>query len=260
MGVVFLAEDVVLKRNVAYKVLPQSIRENPAALQSFLQEARIAAALNHPNLVTIFDTGKNGEDIYITMEYVDGQSLKSFLERNKPPIEVLMEIMKSICLGVAYAHERNVIHRDLKPGNIMLLHDRTVKIMDFGLARLLTDTIIEKTSVKGTPLYMSPEQIIGKKVDKQSDIYSLGCLFYRMLAGHPPFTKGDIYFNHLHTMPSPPTSSRLKIPDALSQIILKSIEKRKEDRITEIEEILESLTQLCPETASLPRAVRTSNG
>ncbi len=244
MGVVYLAEDAILKRQVAYKILPQSIRENPAVLQNFLQEARIAAALNHPNIVTIFDTGKNGDDIYITMEFIDGISLKHYLERYRAPLRERIGIMKSICRGVIYAHERQVIHRDLKPANVMLLKDRTVKIMDFGLAKMMTDTMQEKTSIKGTPLYMSPEQIVGEKVDTASDIYSLGCTFYRMLTARPPFSKGDIYYQHLHTPPTPPKMVTPEIPAALDEIILKCLEKEKAKRFKSVKKLLEALSAL----------------
>ncbi len=244
MGVVYKAEDAVLKRIVAYKILPESIKENPSVLQNFLQEAQIAAALNHPNIVTIFDTGKNGPDIYITMEYIDGISLKYYLERYPSSIPQLLETMKSICRGVAYAHKKRVIHRDLKPSNVMLLHDYTVKIMDFGLAKILTETMVEKTSIKGTPLYMSPEQIVGAKVDTRSDIYSLGCTFYRMLTGRPPFSKGDIYYQHLHATAISLRSINPEISPELEKIILKCIEKKKTLRYQSVDEMISAISRL----------------
>jgi len=244
MGVVYQAQDTILKRLVAYKVLPQAIKENETMLQNFLQEARIAAALNHSNVVTLFDTGKNGDEIFITMEYVDGISLKEYLETKSLGIGDLVGIMKSICRGVAYAHSQNVVHRDLKPANVMLAKDRTVKIMDFGLAKMVTDSVADKTSVKGTPLYMSPEQILGQKVDQQSDIYSLGCTFYRMVAGRPPFTQGDVYYQHLHTSPVSPRSLNADLPGDLEKIILKCIEKKKENRYKAVNELLDDLVLL----------------
>jgi len=256
MGVVYQAEDAVLKRHVAYKILPDTIKENPTVLKNFLHEAQIAAALNHPNLVTIFDTGKHGDDIYITMEYVDGITLKQYLERYKASLEELLDIMKSICRGVAYAHTRDVIHRDLKPSNVMLLRDRTVKIMDFGLAKRLTDAMNERTSVKGTPLYMSPEQIVGEQVDKLSDIYSLGCTFYRMLTGKPPFSKGDIYYQHLHTYASAPRSINPMIPSALEKIVLKSIEKKKELRYQTVDDMIDAISNLSKSVGHSPRPAR----
>lgn len=244
MGVVYQAEDTLLKRTVAYKVLPAAIRENELMLQSFLQEARIAAALNHPNVVTIFDTGKNADEIFITMEYVNGITLKEYLEKNETPITKLIEIMKEICVGVAYAHSRNVVHRDLKPANVMLAHDLRVKIMDFGLAKVVSESAADKTSVKGTPLYMAPEQILGEKVDQQSDIYSLGCTFYRMVAGRPPFVQGDVYYHHLHTPPTHPRTLNPKISEQLDRVIMKTIEKEKSKRYKKVTEVIEDLTKL----------------
>lgn len=245
MGVVYQAEDTVLKRTVAYKILPPTLKEHPAVLTSFLQEARVAASLNHPNIVTIYDTGKNGDDLYITMEYVDGITLKESLDKTgKQPIGQLLGIMREICKGVAYAHSRQVIHRDIKPANVMLGKDGTVKIMDFGLAKVLSQSMADKTSVKGTPLYMSPEQILGKNVDHQSDIYSLGCSFYRIVANRPPFSQGDIYFHHLHTQAAPPKQFNTEIPDRLNQIILKAIEKEKNKRYKSVKDLLNDLKQV----------------
>lgn len=241
MGVVYQAEDTLLKRLVAYKVLPAAIRDNEVMLQSFMQEARIAAGLNHPNVVTIFDTGKNADEIFITMEYVNGITLKEHLEKNAPPITKLIEIMKEICVGVAYAHSKNVVHRDLKPANVMLAHDQRVKIMDFGLAKVVSESVADKTSVKGTPLYMAPEQILGEKVDQQSDIYSLGCTFYRMVAGRPPFVQGDVYYHHLHTPPTHPRALNPKVSEELDRIIIKTIEKEKSKRYKKVAEIIQDL-------------------
>jgi len=242
MGVVYQAEDSVLKRIVAYKVLPPSLKEHPAVLNSFLQEARVAAALNHPNIVTIYDTGKNARDIFITMEFVDGISLKESLEKNSnQPLSKLLEIMREICKGVAYAHSRKVIHRDIKPANVMIGKDGAVKIMDFGLAKVLSQSMADKTSVKGTPLYMSPEQILGQNVDHQSDVYSLGCSFYRMVTGRPPFIQGDVYYHHLHTQPTPPKQLNTRLPDSMNRIILRAIEKTKEKRYKSAEELLADL-------------------
>ncbi|HET6371536.1 MAG TPA: protein kinase [Nitrospiria bacterium] len=242
MGVVYQAEDTVLKRIVAYKVLPPTLKEHPAVLTSFLQEARVSAALNHPNIVTIYDTGRNGDDIFITMEFVDGVSLKENLEK-KPnqAISDLVQIMKEMCEGVSYAHSRNVIHRDIKPANVMIGKDGAVKIMDFGLAKVLSQSMADKTSVKGTPLYMSPEQILGQNVDHQSDIYSLGCSFYRMVAGRPPFIQGDVYYHHLHTVPIPPKQVNPQVPDTLNRIILRALEKEKGKRYKTVKDLLNDL-------------------
>ncbi len=243
MGVVYQAEDTVLHRIVAYKVLPPAVRESPKILENFLQEARVAASLNHSNIVTVFDTGKNDTDLYITMEYVDGVTLKEYLDQRSPiPIPELVRIAKQICLGLDYAHNTNVIHRDIKPANIMLTKaQKTVKIMDFGLAKLVDDSMADKTTVKGTPMYMAPEQILGKGVDHQSDIYSLGCTLYRMATGRAPFTEGDLYYHHLHTPPASPKKYNPQIPDALERIILKCIEKDKANRYQHIRDVLKDL-------------------
>jgi serine/threonine-protein kinase len=242
MGVVYQAEDTILKRLVAYKILPPSLKEHPAILSAFLQEARVAAGLNHPNIVTIYDTGRAGEDIFITLEFVDGISLKESLDKDPNlPIPELVRIMREVCNGVAYAHSRKVIHRDIKPANVMLGKDGSVKIMDFGLAKVINQSTSDKTSVKGTPLYMSPEQIVGQSVDHQSDIYSLGCTLYRMVAGRPPFIQGDIYYHHLHTPPTPPKELCPQVSDDLNRVILKALEKEKAKRYKTVKELLADL-------------------
>jgi serine/threonine-protein kinase len=242
MGVVYLAEDTVLNRVVAYKVLPPSVRDNPKVLENFLQEARVAAAINHPNIVTIYDTGSEGVEPHIVMEFIDGVSLKELLEKNSSmPINDLIAIAKQVCQGLEYAHTKNVIHRDIKPANIMLSKESRVKIMDFGLAKILSESKMEGTEVKGTPLYMSPEQIQGKRVDHRTDLYSLGCTLYRMAAGRPPFIEGDVYYHHLHTPPVPPRSLNPQVPEALNQIILKCLAKDPEQRYQRAKDILADL-------------------
>ncbi|HUK56548.1 MAG TPA: protein kinase [Nitrospiria bacterium] len=242
MGVVYLAEDTVLNRIVAYKVLPPSVRDNPKVLENFLQEARVAAAINHPNIVTIYDTGSEGVEPYIVMEFVDGITLKELLEKSPSiPTKDLVAIAKQICQGLEYAHNKNVIHRDIKPANVMINKEHTVKIMDFGLAKILSESEMEGTSVKGTPLYMSPEQIQGKRVDHRTDIYSLGCTLYRMATGRPPFIEGDVYYHHLHTPPTPPRALNPKIPEALNQIILKCLSKDADQRYQRAKEIAADL-------------------
>jgi serine/threonine-protein kinase len=246
MGVVYRAEDTVLHRIVAYKVLPPSVREQPALLESFLQEARIAASINHPNIVTIYDTGRDGTgEVYITMEFVDGMSLKELLDKvGALPLPQFLSIAKQICSGLGYAHGRRIIHRDIKPSNIMLSRDRMVKIMDFGLAKIVNDALADKTSVKGTPLYMAPEQILGMEVDHQSDLYSLGCTLYRMATGRLPFTKGDLYYQHLHTAPAPPKDLNPKLPPALNPIILRCLEKDKANRYAQVADVLADINQV----------------
>jgi len=241
MGVVYKAEDTLLKRTVAYKVLPSTIHDNKEMFNAFMQEARIAAGLNHPNIVTVYDTGSSGDEVFLTMVFVDGVSLKEYLDQHRVPLSDLIDMMQHICDGVAYAHSKEVIHRDIKPANIMLTRSQVVKITDFGLARILGETTGVRTTVKGTPLYMGPEQILGDKVDQQSDIYSLGCTFYRMVAGRPPFVQGDVFYHHLHTPPVPPSTHNPNIPERLDRLILKCLEKDKAKRYLTVADLLGDL-------------------
>jgi serine/threonine-protein kinase len=242
MGVVYQAEDKVLHRNVAYKVLPPSLKDHPKILENFMTEARVAAAINHPNIVTIYDTGRDEEGVFITMEFVEGVSLKDLLDKAKTlSVPDFLDISKQICHGLEFAHSKNVIHRDIKPANIMVSRDKVIKIMDFGLAKILTDSMMDKTSVKGTPLYMAPEQILGEKVDHRADIYSLGCTFYRMVAGRPPFVEGDVYYHHLHTVPAPPNTLNSAIPERIGRLIQKCLAKDKSKRYQRVKEVLEEL-------------------
>jgi tetratricopeptide (TPR) repeat protein len=242
MGVVFRAEDTLLNRVVAYKVLPPSVKDNPMVLENFLKEARVAAGINHPNIVTIYDTGTEGTEPYIIMEFVEGVSLKEILERTAMmPIKEIVAVAKQVCQALDYAHSKNVIHRDIKPANIMLNNENSVKIMDFGLAKVLTPSTQERTGVKGTPLYMSPEQIQGGRVDHRTDLYSLGCTLYRMACGRPPFTEGDVYYHHLNTPPQAPRLLNPQVPEALNQIILKCLEKDPGRRYQTAKEILTDL-------------------
>jgi serine/threonine-protein kinase len=196
-----------------------------------MTEARLAAAINHPNIVTIYDTGRDEEGVFITMEFVEGVSLKDLLDKAQMiSVRDFLDISKQICQGLDFAHSRNIIHRDIKPANIMVNKEKGIKIMDFGLAKILTDTMMDKTSVKGTPLYMAPEQILGGKVDHRADIYSLGCTFYRMVSGRPPFIEGDVYYHHLHTAPPLPSTLNPTLPEQLDRLIMKCLAKDKSKR------------------------------
>jgi tetratricopeptide (TPR) repeat protein len=242
MGVVFRAEDTLLNRTVAYKVLPPSLSDNPTVIDNFMREARVAAGINHTNIVTIFDTGMEGAEPYIVMEIVEGVTLKQILERTSfMGLKDTVGVIKQVCLALDHAHKKNVIHRDIKPANIMIRKDRVVKIMDFGLAKILTTTAQEGTSVKGTPLYMSPEQIRGERVDHRTDIYSLGCTMYRMLVGRAPFMEGDVYYHHLNSKPAPPSSRNPRIPEFMDRIILKCLEKDPARRYQAAGEILRDM-------------------
>lgn len=240
-GVVHEALDLVLNRTVAVKLLSESIGDNLSRIEDFLREARTAAVLNHPNIVTIHDTGQSGPKYFIVMEYVDGESLKNLLEtRSSLPLSEILNLARQTCLGLDYAHRKGILHRDIKPGNLLVDREGIVKITDFGLARFTTETS-QETVVRGTPFYMSPEQIQGLQTDHRSDIYSFGCTLYRMVAKRPPFTQGDIYQQHLSSLPAPPSSINPEIPEALNRLILKCLEKDRELRYPDVTTLLRDL-------------------
>lgn len=242
MGIVYKARDKMLERVVAFKTLPQTLKNDPEALDSLVKEAQTAAKLNHPNIVTVFDVGEEGGNYFIAMEYVEGKTLAQILQQvKKVNLANFLHIAKPLCEVIGYAHEQRVIHRDVKPSNILLLPSRTVKLMDFGLAKVLQDMAIDKTMLRGTPLYMSPEQVLGKDIDHRTDIYSLGILFYEMLAGTPPFVTGDIMYAHLHTAPPPLTEEMTDAPSPIRDTIMKALSKDKTERPENAQEFLTGL-------------------
>jgi tetratricopeptide (TPR) repeat protein len=249
MGVVYLARDAVLEREVAFKVLPQEIRESAAALRNFLREAKAAAKLNHPNIVTVYDAGESEHGFYLAMEYVEGSTLKTILERRGviPPTGVVY-VLRQMCDALAYAHKKKVIHRDIKTGNTMWTPARIVKIMDFGLAKLLEEVRSSTTLISGTPFYMSPEQVVGTEVDHRTDLYSLGAMMFELATGQVPFRSGNVPYHHVHTAPPNPRELNPKVPESLAGIILRCLEKEPGARYPSAEAILEDLerAQLSP--------------
>ncbi len=231
MGVVYRAVDKVLERDVALKVMSEAVRQYPAALEMFLQEAKALAALNHPNIVTVFDQGHDNGQPFMVMEWVEGTTLEDILEQEERlPIARAVDLADQVCAGLAYAHGRRVIHRDIKPANIFVTPDGTVKIGDFGLARVMNELKIKQTEIKGTPLYMSPEQIYGKDIDFRSDLYAVGCTLFEVLAGQPPFVDGEILFHHINTPPPRLSEFRPEVPDALEALVMRCIAKDKDQR------------------------------
>ncbi|MGA2192121.1 MAG: protein kinase, partial [Nitrospirota bacterium] len=227
MGIVYKAKDNNLNRIIALKLLPKSISENPKAVMRFSAEARSAAQLNHTNIVTLYDFQQAGGRSFITMEYVEGATLKKLMGMvDKLAISKALKIVYQCCQGLEYAHRKGIVHRDIKPSNIMISKQNVVKIMDFGLAKMAGDnTLSEAGTISGTLLYMSPEQLVGGKLDKKTDIYSLGLVLYELIAGGHPFAKGDAAYHHTHTVPEPPSALRPEIPENLDRITLKCLEK-----------------------------------
>ena len=241
MGSIFRARDKILGRIVALKVIREDFMSDLEAVHRFIREAQSASALQHPGIVTIFDIGV-GEPMYIAMEYVDGGNLREKLNKKAMPVQEFLGIAIEICDALDAAHSKGIIHRDIKPENIMLTKDGKIKITDFGLACINNASRMTIAGqILGTPLYMSPEQIKGRPVDNRSDIYSLGITFYESLTGRVPFSQGDIGYCHIHETPPLPSLLNPDIPDTLEKIIIKSIEKKPEDRYQSVREILEDI-------------------
>ena len=242
MGIVYKAQDTVLDRTVAFKVLPEALKENPQALKNFLREAKSAAQLNHPNIVTVFDAGEQDGVYYIAMEYVDGNTLKEIVKhRGKISAGGLLHVMAQLCEALAYAHEKKIAHRDVKTANIMWTRDRKAKIMDFGLAKAIEEVRNHTTVVSGTPYYMSPEQTLGKNVDHRTDIYSLGVTLFEMATGTLPFREGNLPYHHVHTPPPDPREVVPDLPAFIAEVTNQCLRKDPDERFQSTREILQRI-------------------
>ncbi|MFK7898309.1 MAG: protein kinase [Myxococcota bacterium] len=239
MGIVYKAQDTVLDRLVAFKVLPQALIENEQAVQNFMREAQAAAKLNHPNIVTVYDTGEQDGRFYIAMEYVEGTTLKEILRRKGAisPTGILHVLMQ-MSEALAYAHEKKVVHRDIKPANAMWTREKKAKLMDFGLAKVVEEARNHTTVVAGTPYYMSPEQTLGKNIDHRTDIYSLGVAIFEMATGTVPFKEGNIPYHHVHTEPPRILDIRPDLPGGISDIVERCLQKDPGNRFQSAGEIL----------------------
>ncbi|MGH9462591.1 MAG: protein kinase domain-containing protein, partial [Vicinamibacteria bacterium] len=240
MGAVHLAYDSLLKRHVAYKVLSSDLARSPEAREQLLEEARAAAALNHPNIITVFDIGFKGDQPFICMELLEGETYAALVRRKKRlEIPDVMHLLVSACQGLDHAHRRGIVHRDLKPSNLLLTTENRVKIVDFGLARLASGKEeSENNSMSGTPKYVSPEQARAQETDARSDIYSLGASVYELLIGRAPFTEGNLVMQHLYSPVPPLRNQRPEIPEPLEEIVLQCLAKNPNDRFQSAGEIL----------------------
>ncbi len=231
MGIVHRARDEKLERDVAIKQMADELRQYPEAMRLFRLEAKALAQLNHTNIVTMYDQVDDGDHVWMIMEFVDGRTLESVLaERGALPWFEAVGIVDQVCSGLAYAHARKVIHRDIKPANIFVARDRIVKLGDFGLARVTREVQNHRTEVRGTPLYMAPEQIKGEDVDGRTDLYAVGCTLFEMCTGRPPFIDGDVVYKQVHEAPPTPTSVGGSMPDGLERLIMRLIAKVPADR------------------------------
>ncbi len=250
MGIVYKARDTHLGRVVALKQLPDNLKNHPAAVKFFEREARSAAALNHPNIVTIFDAGQEADTYFISMEMLEGTPLDDVMEKHKvlPPI-VVARLGIQISTGLAYAHRNKIIHRDIKTANLFLTRDKIVKIMDFGLAKMVEEVRKGATVIGGTPYYMAPEQATGESVDHRADLYALGITLYQMSTGALPFTEGDITYHHRNTPAPDPRTFKQDLPAPLAALIMKLIEKDPDARIQSADEVAQALQSMVDATA-----------
>ena len=254
MGVVYKARDPMLDRMVAVKTILMAGGDKEDE-QRFYQEAKAAGGLNHPNIITIFDIGKAENVAYMAMELLDGVELRQQMSGGKSvTVEQAIDVGIGVAEGLAYAHAYGVVHRDVKPSNIMILRDKRIKIMDFGIARMRESDIRTQTGmVLGSPRYMSPEQALGKRVDTRSDIFSLGVIIYEMIAGRPPFTGSDvnaIIYQTVNVQPPPPSTFNAKAPEMIDFIIAKALAKSPDERYATAQELAADLSD-CRQRVSM---------
>jgi serine/threonine protein kinase len=247
MGVVYRAHDETLDRDVAVKFLrPERVGGGEASAR-FLREARAVARLSHPNIVTLYDVGREADWHYLVLEHIPGTDLHTaMVERGGPlPLCEAVHVIRNALEALAYAHDRDIVHRDVKPENIMVTPDGQVKVTDFGLALARGDVrVTQEDTIVGTVLYLAPEAIAGQPVDRRSDLYAMGAVLYELLTGRPPFDSDDplaVFSLVLNTPVTPPRALDLSIPLAVEQVILKLLAKSPDERFASAHEVLAAL-------------------
>ena len=257
MADVYLAEDQELGRRVAIKILNGRHANDDQFIERFRREAKNAAALNHPNIVSIYDRGEAEDTYYIAMEFLDGRTLKELVvSRGAAPINVAIEYARQILLALRFAHRHGIVHRDIKPHNVLVDAEGRVKVTDFGIARAGTSQMTETGSIVGTAQYLSPEQARGGEVDPRSDLYSLGVVLYELLTGKTPFdgeTPVEIAMKHLSNAPKPPSKLRPDVTPELDKVVLRALAKNPDDRYQSADEMeadLERVARGAPVSAA----------
>ena len=263
MADVFLAEDLQLGRKIALKLLHRRFAEDPDFVERFRREAQAAAGLQHPNVVSVYDRGAYDGTYYIAMEYLPGRSLKQLIRQDAPldPIQAI-ELTTQILRAARFAHRRGVIHRDLKPHNVIVDDGGHAKVTDFGIARAGASDMTETGSIMGTAQYLSPEQAQGLPVGATSDLYSIGIVLYEMLTGRVPFDAESavtIALKHVSEAPTPPSKYNPNIPPELEQVILWTLNKNPRDRPTDADQLITVLEQVKDAIASRERGERTAS-
>ncbi len=266
MGIVYLAHDPQIERPVAIKTLrPQGGGGSDEELKErFLKEAKLAGRLQHPNVVTIYEAGQDGDTPYIAMEYVDGEALGRYLSsRGVLTLRERIEVVREVALALEHAHSRGVLHRDVKPGNILLTRDRRVKVADFGIGKLLSGSgdMTRTGQMIGSPAYMSPEQIRGEKLDGRSDFFSLGVVFYELLTGARPFPGDSIttlVYQILHTEPRDPLEIRADLPVAAREVFAKLLAKSPDKRPADAREFLAETSRIADRIGEAEQTVAFS--
>ena len=248
MGVVYKAQDTKLKRAVALKFLPKELTHISEIKERFIREAQAAAALDHPNICTVHEFDEAEEKTYISMAYMEGQSLKKKIKSGPLELDEAIRLATEVAEGLQEAHKKGVIHRDIKSANIMVTERGQAKIMDFGLARVTGTTLVTQEGMTmGTPAYMSPEQARGEVVDRRTDIWSFGVVLYEMFSGQLPF-KGEhdqaVMYSIMNEKPKPITDLRSEIPMSIEQVIDKAMEKNPDDRYQNVDELLDDLKSI----------------
>jgi serine/threonine-protein kinase len=238
MGVVYKARDLHLQRVVALKVLSEHLRQHQSALDLFLREARSAAALNHRNIVIVYDAGQEGNMDFISMEHLEGSGLDTIQkQRGALNAKTVASVGLQVAAGLDYAQRNKIIHRDIKPSNLFITRDKVVKILDFGLAKMVEEVRRSSTVIGGTPNYMAPEQAIGNPTDHRTDLYALGATLFHLVTGTVPFETGDVTYHHAHTPAPDPRERELSVPDDMAELILKLMCKEPEERCESAREV-----------------------